>query len=214
MSNDEAADEGVIQFDLDYTRAPLSSNDRLQSLFHFHQLLQRLGWLGREPNRYDGAAYGNVSSRCAQPSGFVISATQTGHLTLNAQRVCQVSGVDLEHNHVVASGPMKPSSEALTHAAVYALAPEVQWVFHIHEPTLWRQAEAIGMSQTDPDIGYGTPAMAREMGRLFPALENACGLVAMGGHIDGIISFANTASTAASQLFTAYCAAAEFQLNC
>ncbi len=214
MSSTGDTDEGVIQFNLDYTPRPLDAVAELSTLCHFHQLFQRLGWLGKASDRYDGAAYGNLSKRCTSKSGFVISATQTGNLTLNAQRICQVSRFNLEKNYVVAHGPLKPSSEALTHAAAYALAPEVQWVFHIHEPILWRHAATIKMAQTSDGIGYGTPAMAKEMGRLFPTLQDGCGLVAMTGHQDGIISFADTAARAASQLFSAYCAAWEIQLNC
>ena len=39
--------------------------------------------------------------------------------------------------------------------------------FHVHAPELWRGARALGLPTTRPDVPYGTPAMAREVERLF-----------------------------------------------
>ncbi len=207
----EQGAEGVIRFDLRYRKVniaePGDGGRGLTQLFHWHQVMRRLGWLGRQANRYGGCAYGNLSMRSGDDGRFIVSATQTGDAALNQQRVCEVLSCDLQRNQVVARGPMKPSSEALTHGAVFRLSADINWVFHIHQPTIWQHAQALGLPMTDPQIAYGTPAMAREMRRLFDPWGLSQGLLAMAGHEDGIISFASNAETAALLLFEAYCAA-------
>jgi len=40
---------------------------------------------------------------------------------------------------------MKPSSEALTHAAVYAASQTVKSVVHVHSPIIWRHYQALAL---------------------------------------------------------------------
>ncbi|MFM8333814.1 MAG: class II aldolase/adducin family protein, partial [Candidatus Methylumidiphilus sp.] len=86
----------------------------------WRQILFRLGLTGLDPRRYGGLAFGNVSLR-TQGSRFAVSGTQTGGKPrLGPQDYCLVTGFDLAHNRIHAEGPVKPSSEALSHGAVYA----------------------------------------------------------------------------------------------
>jgi ribulose-5-phosphate 4-epimerase/fuculose-1-phosphate aldolase len=91
---------------------------------------------------------------------------------------------------VVASGPIKPSSGALTHGALYAADPQLRAVLHVHSPEIWQAAMALGMPVTDHRIAYGTPAMAAEMQRLYhePHVRDG-GMIVMGGHAEGVVSF-------------------------
>jgi len=94
-----------------------------------------------------------------------------------------------------------PSSESMTHGAVYDLGPHIRFVFHGHSPVLWRRAEALRLPVTGSRISYGTPEMAREVERLYrtstlPELQ----ILAMGGHEDGIVVFGRTAEEAGQVL--------------
>ena len=123
-----------------------------------------------------------------------------------------VSRYDYAKNAVVSQGPVRPSSESMTHGAIYDLAPQIRFVLHAHTPTIWTRARALRIPTTDPGVPYGTPEMAREMHRLFrsttlPELR----ILAMGGHEDGIIVFGKTAEDAGQVMLTYLARAYETQ---
>jgi hypothetical protein len=111
-------------------------------------------------------------------------------------------------NRIVATGPIRPSSESLTHGVLYDLDDSLRYVLHAHSPALWRAAPALGLPITDPAIPYGTPEMAEEVRRLFRASDVAARRIfSMGGHEDGIVAFGVTAQAAGLLLLTALAAA-------
>ena len=149
---------------------------------------RRHALIGRDPARYDGYAYGNISQRATR--GFVVSGTQTGgQPMLTAADLAWVLDFDSTDNRLQATGPARPSSEAMSHGEVYAALPGIAAVIHVHSPLLWQAAAALGLPVTDPAAGYGTPAMARAIRELV-ASRPAGGVLAMGGHEDGIIAYA------------------------
>jgi len=128
-------------------------------------------------------------------NSFIISGTQTGGKPcLSPDDYCLVLDFDLGKNRVRAGGPIEPSSEALTHGAVYSANPRINCVLHIHSPILWRNTAQLGIPQTDPSIAYGTPEMGLAVGR--SATERNQGIISMGGHEDGLIAFAETVAQA------------------
>jgi len=183
--------EGVIRFDLTFTKALSPPASDVAGLVHWHKKLHALELIGQDPARYDGYAYGNLSCR-HESGGFIISASQTGGKTeLDAGDFCRVTSWDIDKNSVIAEGPQPPSSESLTHAMLYRLDPDIAVVFHVHAPKIWRNAEKLGLAITASDIPYGTPGMAHEVARLFGSAETGqMSAFSMGGHEDGIISFA------------------------
>lgn len=192
--------EGVIRFDLRYRPGPGPSRDAIAALDGWRSILHRLQLIGRDPARYGGLGYGNVSRRLG--TGFIVSGTQTGDReSLAVDGYCQVTRCDPARNRVDATGPVRPSSEALSHGAVYLARPRAGCVLHGHSPEIWQRAAVLGLAVTDPDVGYGTPAMAAEVARL---LDAACmveaGVFAMGGHEDGIIAFGPDEDAAAGRL--------------
>ena len=92
---------------------------------------------------------------------------------------------------------MPPSSESLTHGAIYDLGAHIRFVFHAHTPVIWRRAAALRIPVSDRAVPYGTPEMAREVERLWrtTALPDL-GILAMGGHEDGVIAFGRSAEEA------------------
>ncbi len=103
---------------------------------------------------------------------------------------------------------MKPSSEALSHAAIYKALPNINYVFHVHSSGIWKHADTLNIPVTSPEIAYGTVEMAEEITRLCQtdALKNG-GMLSMGGHQDGVIAFAATAAEAGTALVKSLVAA-------
>jgi ribulose-5-phosphate 4-epimerase/fuculose-1-phosphate aldolase len=197
-------EEGVIKFELRYTEASLNPQDLPDDLRRWRDRLWREGLIGQQAGRYGGYGYGNVSCRLPPidvPRGqraFLISGSQTGHLAqLDTRHYVVVSACDIRHNRVTAHGPIKPSSEALTHAMLYDQDIGVHVVFHVHSPTIWQAAGSAGLPLTAAAVSYGTPEMAQEVARLFSETDvRQQQLFAMGGHEDGVIAFGSDAQQA------------------
>lgn len=200
--------EGVIKFSLEFTPAPPLPEEDLRELGAWRRILWLLGLTGRDPARYGGLGYGNVSRRLPAADGaptarpFVISGTQTGGLPwLGPEHYALVRFCDPQRNRVVAEGPLRPSSEALTHGGLYALDPDLACVLHVHAPDLWQKSAALGLPVTDPAAAYGTPEISTEVARLYAdPTARAAGLFAMGGHEDGLVAFGPTISAAGTTM--------------
>lgn len=160
--------------------------------------LRRRGWLGRDADRYGGFAYGNLSARCGD--GFVVSGTQTSDLDGTEDELfCWVRGWRLEENRVTSTGPVAPSSESLSHAALYQAASRVRAVLHVHAPELFESAAGRALPATGPEAEAGTVAIALDLLRLGRALP-AAGVVRMAGHRDGLLAHGAGAGEALATL--------------
>lgn len=207
--------EGVIKFRLMYELTAALSAESLAELNAWRKVMVIMGMIGQTPVRYDNYGFGNISRRLThaeQPNyanAFVISGTQTGGITdLKPEHYATILECLPHENRVVAEGPMKPSSESMTHGIVYAVSPETQWVFHAHDPHIWQHAATLGVPTTHEDVPYGTPEMSAEVARLFDETDVAARKIfSMGGHEDGIVTFGNSAEEAGGVLLT-YLAAA------
>ena len=189
--------EGVVKYELLFDQAEPVSDHDYGDLNRWHGRFKRAGILGQDPQRYDGLGFGNLSQRINN-SNFLISGTQTGYLDmLSPADYALVTNADISTNRITAEGRVRPSSEALTHAAVYALDVGIGYVFHVHSPDIWKQRQHLGLPQTDAGVPYGTPEMANEMCRLYREGAFQRGNVfAMAGHEDGIVGFAASADEA------------------
>jgi hypothetical protein len=208
-------EEGVIRFDLQFTESEPVAGATIAELNAWRRVLWQLELIGQDPDRYGGFGYGNVSQRIGranEPAGqrrFVISGSQTGKLReLDVDHYSIVNAYDPARNRVVAEGPVKPSSESLTHGVIYDLDPSIRVVLHVHSPDIWQQAAGLQMPVTDAGVEYGTPAMAGEVRRLYHAYGSIqSGIFSMGGHPDGIVSFGMSAGEAGSVLLQSLAAA-------
>ena len=207
-------EEGAIKFNLQYTRAGLPGAVSLDALNRWRSTLRERTLIGQDPERYDGYGYGNVSQRIDTRQSarghrsFVISGTQTGHLDrLDREHYTLVESYDISNDTVVARGPVKPSSESLTHGMIYDMDEHILVVLHVHSADIWRNATALGIPITDADVPYGTPEMAHEVERLFNNTDaRDKRIFSMGGHLDGIVSFGTTAEEAGEVLLNALAA--------
>jgi L-ribulose-5-phosphate 4-epimerase len=206
--------EGVIKFGIQFTEAQPMPYVKLKEINAWRKILHLMGLIGRDPGRYGGFGYGNISQRLdsSEFSGhqtpFVISGTQTGGLSdLTEAHYTAVLACYPERNLVLAQGPVLPSSEALVHGMLYAMDPGLRFAMHVHSPAIWRSARALRIPITREGIPYGTVEMAEEVRRLF--LDTSLrrrGIFAMGGHEDGIVSFGQSAEKAGCILLKALAA--------
>ena len=206
--------EGVIKFELVYTAAEPADVDNFESLNNWRTKLHQLAMIGQDPNRYEGYGFGNVSQRITssyQPGGarsFLVSGTQTGgQIRLGLSGYTTVENYDVENNRIVATGPVQPSSESLTHGTIYDMDNEIRVVLHVHSPGIWLAAKALGLPITDAQVAYGTPDMAKEIERLFNETDvRQQQIFSMGGHEDGIVAFGSSADGAGNILVSAHAA--------
>lgn len=191
--------EGVIKFNLHYVDSALEPVD-ISELNAWRTVLKELGLLGQVPDRYDGYGFGNISIRTAD--GFLISGTQTGGLLnpiLDDYALC--TSWNLGENAVEAKGKTRPSSESLSHAAVYDVHDAVNCALHVHSPDIWQQAATMGIAITDPAVPYGTPEMAAEVRRHISDMSQP-GIFSMGGHEDGVFTFGRTLTEAGNLMIS------------
>ena len=200
--------EGVIKFDLEFRPGPAPAADLLIELEAWRIIFRRLGLLGQDPRRYDGLGFGNLSRRTTTAGdAFIISGTQTGLLErLQPEHYATVTACDPRRNRVEAHGITRPSSEALSHAVLYQSDPRIAWVMHLHAPEIFAARQHLALPETDPAAPYGSPAMAGEIVRL-AAQSGWPGLMAMGGHADGILAFGATAEATGLTVIKALAAA-------
>ena len=179
-------DEGVIKYKCNWKQEPPMPYEWISELNDWRDKLYKAGLIGEDEN---GIGYGNISRRLER-NIFVISGSGTGSLKkLNAEHYTKVTAYDLAKNMLTTIGPIKASSESLTHAAIYEMVPELNAVFHIHHLALWDKL-LTQLPSTGKHIEYGTTAMANEIAQLIKdplVLEE--GIIAMGGHREGVLSF-------------------------
>jgi hypothetical protein len=186
------ADEGAIRFA--YGLAPLAGaalpDDLFGEMRAWRRMCRRLGLIGRDPRRYGGLGFGNLSVRDpADSTRFVITASQTGGARdLRAGDLVRIVECNLARFWVEARGRKPPSSETLTHAMVYAADAAVQWVFHVHSPDIWNATARFGLPCTPAAVPYGTRAMADAVATLLEAHAVRPLVFTTLGHEDGVFA--------------------------
>jgi len=96
---------------------------------------------------------------------------------------------DFARNWLRYEGAATPSSESLTHAAIYESDSSISAVIHCHDSVLW--ATLLDRAPTTSrSVAYGTPEMAYEIMRLFKGSDlRSRKVFAMAGHQAGIVAF-------------------------
>ncbi|MDH3864820.1 MAG: class II aldolase/adducin family protein [Gammaproteobacteria bacterium] len=181
-------DEGYTKYECDWREAPALPEEAVAELNAWRNRLHEQGLIGCYPQH--GVGFGNVSIREGDTDAFLISGTQTGDIARTDERhYARVTRCDIEANKVHCEGPVQASSEALTHAAIYALDPAIRAVVHVHSVAMWNKLIDT-FPTTSRDVSYGTPEMAREFRRLYEETDfGQQGVAIMGGHEEGIVSF-------------------------
>lgn len=184
-------EEGIIKYKQEFIETQAPSRDYIRELLTYRVLCFERTWIGSLP---DGTGYGNISCRAPkdlEDVQFFISGSQTGHIPiLNTHQISVVNEYSITENRLLCSGLIQASSESLTHAGIYEADPEISAIVHIHNKKLWEFAQVNGVITTHSSIPYGTVEMSLA---LIDAVKSGAkthtGIIAMGGHEDGIIAW-------------------------
>ncbi|HMX04008.1 MAG TPA: class II aldolase/adducin family protein [Chitinophagales bacterium] len=191
--------DGYIKYEQHWEIAkPLTD---IEPLVLMRNQLAALQWIGVYP---DGVGYGNISLRLEGADQFLISGTQTGNMLIaDASHFCMVEKADINKNILWCKGPIKASSEALTHAAFYQSDRNICAVIHIHDAAAWKRL-LFAIPTVSKEIEYGTPEMAFAMQALIHSQQNKlCGVIVTAGHADGIFAYGDSLNSAFSVLESA-----------
>ena len=194
-------DEGYTKFNIDWSRSGPLANPEIDELNAWRPALHAAGLIGHYKDL--GVGYGNISVRVAPGGQFLISGTQTGNLeSLGREHYALVTDYCISENRVSCTGPIQASSEALTHAMLYALEPAINAVVHVHDRNLWLRLKD-RVPTTDAVVSYGTPEMALEFSRLFESTDfRDTGIAVMAGHEEGLVSIGNNIEHATRRILS------------
>jgi len=206
--------EGVVQYTFDLVTGSAGTEAELAIAARCRNELYIRDAIGCDMSRY-GACYGNISFRTGSYAAgpgrreFLISCTKTGALPVaGPETMSRVLHYDHEKNYVQAQGPCAPSSESMTHGAIYDASLEVRAVVHGHDPQLWQYLLQHGAPYTEKDILYGTPPMADAAAKLVRAnLKKPWrlpGVFAMAGHEDGVVAWGADLDQATARFLSAW----------
>ena len=190
--------EGVVKYTVRHETARITLPPAISDLFVWRQRLRALDLIGADAQ---GVGYGNLSVRPYSSPTFFITCTQSSGLAQVDQRhFTRVTVVDLDRNFLRSVGEQPPSSEALTHAALYQVNGAIASVVHVHSRRLW-EAHRHRLPTSRDEVAYGTPEMGYEMIRLHKrAALGRQGVIVMGGHQDGVIAFGPSVEAAAGEI--------------
>jgi L-ribulose-5-phosphate 4-epimerase len=176
-----------VKFSCERVAADVTSLAGLAELNAFRRKLLELGLIGVDPN---GIGFGNLSVRDGATENFYITGSATGGLSeLTLADCAKVVAYDFDRNWIQYEGSVTPSSESLTHAAIYKSDATGGAVIHCHDSKLW--AALLNQAPTSSKgADYGTPELAYEIMQLFPRTDmQSRKIVVMAGHEGGIVTF-------------------------
>jgi hypothetical protein len=176
-----------VKFTYQRASADIAPFNALVELNACRRKLLELRLVGLDSN---GIGFGNLSVRDGATPNFYITGSATGGLPKLSLADCvRVVDCDFKKNWLQYEGTAIPSSESLTHAAIYESDPSTLAVIHCHDLNLWRTLFDRAPT-TSESVPYGTPEMAYEIMRLFRGNDvRKSQIFVMGGHEAGIVSF-------------------------
>jgi L-ribulose-5-phosphate 4-epimerase len=190
-----------VKFTSERTSGELTPFDGFAELNAYRRKLRELRLIGADAN---GVGFGNLSVRDGATKNFYITGSATAGIPdLRLADCAKVVAYDFERNWVRYEGSTVPSSESLTHAAIYESDAKVGAVIHCHDSGLW----AVILNQaptTSKTVRYGTPEMACEIMHLFRVTDvHSRKTFAMAGHEGGIVTFGRDVQEAFTALMDA-----------
>ena len=176
-----------VKFTFERACADIAPFDTFAELNACRRKLLGLRLIGQDSN---GIGFGNLSVRDGGTRNFHITGSATGGLSRRSLTDCvRVVDCDFKKNWLRYEGIAIPSSESLTHAAIYESDSITSAVIHCHDSALWRAILDRGPTSSKA-VAYGTPEMAYEIMRLFKATDvQSRKILVMAGHEGGIVTF-------------------------
>jgi ribulose-5-phosphate 4-epimerase/fuculose-1-phosphate aldolase len=176
-----------IKFTCERAATEITPFDGLAELNAYRRKLLQLRLIGVDAN---GIGFGNLGIRDGATKNFYVTGSATGGIPeLTLADCARVVAYDFEKNWLRYEGSAIPSSESLTHAAVYESDAKAGSVIHCHDSKLW--AALLNQAPTSSKaVNYGTPEMACEVRRLFKLTDlQSRKILVMAGHEGGIVAF-------------------------
>jgi ribulose-5-phosphate 4-epimerase/fuculose-1-phosphate aldolase len=176
-----------IKFSCERVATEITSFGGLAELNAYRSKLLDLRLIGVAPN---GIGFGNLSVREGATGNFYITGSATGgRHELTLADCAKVVACDFERNRIRYEGSALPSSESLTHAAIYESDATAGAVIHCHDFKLWT-AVLNEAPTTSKAAEYGTPDIAHEIMRLFTRTGvRSRKIIVMAGHEGGLVTF-------------------------
>ena len=175
-----------VKFSCERTATETTPFSGLAELNAYRRRLLQLSLIGEDSN---GIGFGNLSIRDGATDNFYITGSATGGMPELTPADCvKVVAYDFERNWLRFKGSSIPSSESLTHAAIYKSDPKTGAVIHCHDSKLW--AALLNQAPTSSKtIDYGTPQLAYEIMQLFKQTDvRSRKILVMAGHAAGILT--------------------------
>ena len=180
--------EGVVKFNCHWSQSgPVISDEQYEMINYWREVLFNMDLIGAYEN---GIGFGNISMRIGTGNQFVITASATGEIPeLEPGHYVKVNSFNIDDYAVQCIGPLKASSESLTHAAIYLSDPDINAVVHIHSIELWHEL-IYNVPTTNPSMDYGTLGLAKDILRIFREPEVfEKRIIVMAGDRAGILTF-------------------------
>jgi hypothetical protein len=203
MSNNNS--EGYVKYSASHTMKPAAVPPLWQELNDVRTKLHDLNLVGVHD---DGIGFGNVSIRLSG-NEFLISGTATGaSRELTSNGYCTVTSLDIAGNNIVSSGPIRASSESMTHGSIYQSCPEANCVIHIHSRKIFDGMIRDRCLSTPREAEYGTPEIALAIAECVKRSGKTEADIVLAGHDEGVISYALSIKAAFNlvlNLYNKYC---------
>ena len=201
----------VIKFKCIFVKGYPQNTELISELVTARNRLFEMGLIGVNK---DGFGVGNISIRHPMISrnkvNFIITGSQTSGIKpkeVNENHFVLVNDYDISRNKLYGYGPIKPSSESMTHAALYECDKNIKCVVHIHNLNLWKST-LNKLPTTDISAKYGTPEIAMAVKKLWQERKNDMKynikVCTMGGHQEGLLSWGNSIDEAISNMVSIY----------
>jgi L-ribulose-5-phosphate 4-epimerase len=176
-----------IKFSCERVATEITSFGGLAELNAHRRKLLQLRLIGVDPN---GIGFGNLSVRDSATDNFYITGSATGGIhELTLTDCAKVVECDFERNRIRYEGSALPSSESLTHAAIFESDATARAIIHCHDSRLW--AAVLNQAPTTSKAAdYGTAEMANQIMQLFTRTDvHSRKIIVMAGHEAGILTF-------------------------
>lgn len=191
--------QGAVKFNCHWTQSgPVISDEEYEIINYWREILFNMDLIGAYEN---GVGFGNISMRIGKGNQFLITGSATGEIPeLEPGHYVKVNSFNIDDNAVQCIGPLKASSESLTHAAIYSADSDTNAVIHVHSFELWSEL-IYKVPTTNPAMDYGTIGLAKDIARLFSesdVFEKR--IIVMAGDRAGILTFGHDIDEAVNVL--------------
>lgn len=179
-------DEGYIKFRYKAINDSVPDLSCVEDLIDLRTKLYDLGLIGFK----DGVSFGNLSKRL-KANEFIITISNIGRIRiLQPEHFATVSFVEINNNYVEYKGKYPPSSETITHFAVYYAFQKANYVVHFHHYQIWEETKN-KFPSTPEDKSYGTVELARAIIDIRSKFkyEPSSEIIVLGGHEAGLLVF-------------------------